>query len=1392
MKINNRKQQFYTPKVNVNKNKDVSNASLRESRDVSKTNLARALRDGDISVIFKQPFKATDPQDRAKLVQLANCINLITIIGRNHVDEGNKYITANRPGRNHMPDEKQIKEFMVTLDITEDTVNDIINICLHTGTEEKYSFFHSKNFHTASAQTLYDNIKKLINDNHSTNRPNDVISHRDIKKFFDGHTTELAEILVLNIARLINDIKPSALSVADIQNIPCKKLTLTKIADNTQKFLKETGQFSFNQDPLQQQKQTLQSHPNKKLFGGTKKKELSLHGQKYVSWKNQALSSEEEKIAKYSQIALRSDESNLYQSNINKLRDANIIDGYKEITTKFYYNPLIHHPQLKQYGTDSYIVSYTEREKSGYYMDLLSNDIQENAVAFQVIQSDSLDKFKPSSLNEGVYLLNNNRYVQVKNISNQNNIRTKEEIVQLELRDPNRQLSTVQRKDSWGQTIIEALEDECSVVFTNYSICNKKSSHIHVDHYIAQKENLYSEGLEVDFSITQNENVPVKVSNIPHHQIDELNNLNLLRFKERSTQNEYLVQIHEVTNDTFKYKRINPVKATIDKFNSGFIIEMLSSQIDEVEIEQLLQSDQADIFILKDTPNTLYFLDKQDKLATIDLSALANKFDQHGNPILNLNNLQNKLGDGRWFQINYCKNIEKLLLQNQEYCQEKELWPKILTNIQLEEYDITYLNSTGKVVHAQPEQVEEFLSEVSIHDLKQAKSPVNVTRARFNNLFTNCSPYTSNSYHDYQWNAIVKQLPNVHEETIIKLRIIINAATTRGWHPLNHFSSICIEEILKLNIELKNHDIKLTIGVSGFKLINPLNQNLICDIPYSSSLTSYLVGREANNKYLDSNQKKIQKNFETTFFAILTKLDEHPELCNENDGATQHIITKIRQFNQTLRNVANEGSIRRQIELLGEAEDLAEEEFLSDNYRVDDIATIRMFQNVLSYYQTKFNSLKDYLLNQARHEGLGGGDEALEVHQIAHKVQNQLEIFMASKIMDDKQYTLNEIEALVKSVSTGIKDDMALVNSFNQFQKSFKDDLNATALKKISLVIHYMHAAIEPSQQNEIFGRYFSTLFNESVKTYKSGNKSCVQGMIERCTLAARTVSDQLGAIFSLCAGSLQSPQDIYTPMITNEQVTEIIAAKLNLDPTYADKSLALLNEEIFMQAWCITFLGRELDVNDQFFNVLIPLLKNLFRKLAIEKPAYMLETLKSMLSEELSAIGSSAQAKIVATVQSSLAFSLTERKQAQIEMELTTIKQQIKELARGSVKSNQDYIQKLEKLESLNADVAKMAAINVYLSTSNPNWNISGVSLTGSFSLYSYNDNQRINLHKLKTDESMQEALNIHLVKIKQEIIWLNAYLEPEKITYTAGQEKLAIAQAQLKYLEKWRILNQ
>ena len=109
-----------------------------------------------------------------QLQTLANVINFLTIIQRSEYTKRNNQSTLIN----------SLKSILLSIEISEHNANNIIAICKHRGKSERHHWF---NFHTNTAQKLYDNIKSELNKNNEYNKlPNcGIISHKDIQKFYN-------------------------------------------------------------------------------------------------------------------------------------------------------------------------------------------------------------------------------------------------------------------------------------------------------------------------------------------------------------------------------------------------------------------------------------------------------------------------------------------------------------------------------------------------------------------------------------------------------------------------------------------------------------------------------------------------------------------------------------------------------------------------------------------------------------------------------------------------------------------------------------------------------------------------------------------------------------------------------------------------------------------------------------------------------------------------------------------------------------------------------------------------------------------------------------------------------------------------------------------------------
>ncbi len=156
---------------------------------------------------------------RDKLVDLANIINMTTIVTHDHI-EGSKY-NSMRP---NMPTRKELEYKLESIGVNGEYIQHIINICIHEGRMEKHGWFGLvDSFHTGTAQELYNLIKERINQldenlNDKSVRPKEIISHLDIKKYYDNSpleerekncVEELEEQLTRSIYDLFGEVEDS-------------------------------------------------------------------------------------------------------------------------------------------------------------------------------------------------------------------------------------------------------------------------------------------------------------------------------------------------------------------------------------------------------------------------------------------------------------------------------------------------------------------------------------------------------------------------------------------------------------------------------------------------------------------------------------------------------------------------------------------------------------------------------------------------------------------------------------------------------------------------------------------------------------------------------------------------------------------------------------------------------------------------------------------------------------------------------------------------------------------------------------------------------------------------------------------------------------------------------
>jgi hypothetical protein len=112
----------------------------------------------------------------ANLVKLANCINLHSIVARNHIQDqvGNKYYHANTI--NQMPSGKEMDDFLKAIGIHQTFRPHILNLCLHVNDREKTGYIFGT-YRPEVAEKLYTNIKKLLAAKLTSNQSLDKPEH---------------------------------------------------------------------------------------------------------------------------------------------------------------------------------------------------------------------------------------------------------------------------------------------------------------------------------------------------------------------------------------------------------------------------------------------------------------------------------------------------------------------------------------------------------------------------------------------------------------------------------------------------------------------------------------------------------------------------------------------------------------------------------------------------------------------------------------------------------------------------------------------------------------------------------------------------------------------------------------------------------------------------------------------------------------------------------------------------------------------------------------------------------------------------------------------------------------------------------------------------------------
>ena len=206
-----------------------TNGGFTAARSASKTALRKILSKQLPSNEFSRLLSSTN-QDMTvvQLCALRNAIEVATIVGRGHA-AGDKYKSHSED----MPSKENLIVYLANYGGIENKLAaDIINICLHTGTSEKYHWFSSSNFRTNSAERLIGSIDRILNqkslqaklaNDHQNNVAIEekpfIINHIDLKAYYSRGSKISDNIATVEILKLIKEI---SVPTKQLNQIPIK------------------------------------------------------------------------------------------------------------------------------------------------------------------------------------------------------------------------------------------------------------------------------------------------------------------------------------------------------------------------------------------------------------------------------------------------------------------------------------------------------------------------------------------------------------------------------------------------------------------------------------------------------------------------------------------------------------------------------------------------------------------------------------------------------------------------------------------------------------------------------------------------------------------------------------------------------------------------------------------------------------------------------------------------------------------------------------------------------------------------------------------------------------------------------------------------------------------
>jgi len=195
-----RRATFITPTFKYPKDKKVDDDAqinfISTLRNESKTrltakNILTKNKPNEIRNLFVQWPDNDNKKQIETLKAVANIINMATVVVRDHVNLNVSNDLFHSTTKKNMPNRLELIAALEAQGVGKQNAEDIINITIHEGSKEKHGWFGViDNFHTKTAQILYDNINRKINllaRNHNVpDRPANVISHKTIHAYYQS------------------------------------------------------------------------------------------------------------------------------------------------------------------------------------------------------------------------------------------------------------------------------------------------------------------------------------------------------------------------------------------------------------------------------------------------------------------------------------------------------------------------------------------------------------------------------------------------------------------------------------------------------------------------------------------------------------------------------------------------------------------------------------------------------------------------------------------------------------------------------------------------------------------------------------------------------------------------------------------------------------------------------------------------------------------------------------------------------------------------------------------------------------------------------------------------------------------------------------------------------